>query len=63
MSVLPYKLRTDAWWLDGEIIWRKQPGGCRANGSLDRMEGSVICDRNTQTKAADENGTSHPDRR
>ena len=63
MSVLPYKLRTDAWWLDGEITWRARRDTGRAKASLDPVGGSVICDLNTQAKAADENGKPHPDRR
>ncbi len=62
MRRVPYKLRTDAWWLDGVITWRAPMCPDRANPSLDRASGGVICDRNTQAKpTVKDHGKPHPD--
>jgi hypothetical protein len=64
MRGVPYKLQTDAWWLDGDINWRVPRQQHQPVVSLDRADGSVICDRhNRANSTADTHGEPHPYRR
>lgn len=56
MKAVPYKLRTDAWWLGDDFTRRTPP--------LDRASGCVICDRDfNETPVVDAYGEQHSDRR
>ena len=60
MRNIPYKLRTDAWWLGDDFTWRR----VSVQAPLDPTTGGVISDRDFgETSKADEYREQHPDRR
>lgn len=60
MRNIPYKLRTDAWWLGDDFAWRTPP----MQAILDPANGSVIIDRDfSEISGADAHSEQHPDRR
>lgn len=60
MRGIPYKLRTDAWWL-GDDFTRRSP---QVNAPLDPANGGMIFDRDFgETSMADAHSEQHPDRR
>ncbi len=60
MRNIPYKLRTDAWWLGDDFTWHKP----RVQAPLDPANGSMISDRDFgETSMADAYREQHSDRR
>ncbi len=60
MRKVPYKLRTDAWWLGEDFQWRAP----RVHAPLDPANGSVISDRDMgETSTADRYREQHSNRR
>lgn len=60
MRNVPYKLRTDAWWLGDDFTW------CwlQVQAPLDRGIGSMISDRDFgETSMTGAYREQHPDRR
>lgn len=44
MNGLPYKLRTDAWWLGDDFAWHRPQSRISAKRLLDPPDSSVICE-------------------
>ncbi len=60
MRSIPYKLRTDAWWLGDDFIWRRP----QIQPPLDPAKGSMISDRDFgETSVVDAHSEQHPNRR
>ncbi len=60
MRKIPYKLRTDAWWLGDDFSWRKP----QKQPPLDPANRSMISDCDFGgTLMVDANREQHPDRR
>ncbi len=60
MRAIPYKLRTDAWWLGDDFTWRRQ----LVQAPLDPDNGCMISDRDFgNISTADAYSEQHPNRR